>query len=378
MSVAEALRIDPEIDVRMMDLAIRMGRRMLGRTWPNPAVGAVVVQDGPNGPIVVGRGATQPGGRPHAETEALRQAGTAARGGTLYVTLEPCSHHGKTPPCADAILGAGIRRVVSAMDDANPSVTGAGHRRLRAAGVQVDVGLGGDEVRRNLVGHMRRMQDGRPHVMLKLALSSDDKVGLPGRKPAAITGEETRARVHMMRAMSDAIAVGVGTAMADNPSLTCRLPGMLARSPVRVVFDTNLRLPVDNRLVQTVDDAPLWVITGVDAPVEAERALQSRGIEVIRVRTEDGRVRLEGSLNALAARGITSLMVEGGPILARALLNEDLVDEATIMRGPITIGDEGVPALDGLPIEAITGSERFREIVSMTCGDDSYADYVRA
>jgi diaminohydroxyphosphoribosylaminopyrimidine deaminase / 5-amino-6-(5-phosphoribosylamino)uracil reductase len=378
MSVAEALRIDPDVDARMMDLAIRMGRRMLGRTWPNPAVGAIVVQDGPHGPIVVGRGATQPGGRPHAETEALRQAGTAARGGTLYVTLEPCSHHGKTPPCADAILGAGIRRVVSAMDDANPSVTGAGHRRLRAAGVQVDVGLGGDEVRRNLVGHMRRMQEGRPHVMLKLALSRDDKVGLPGRKPAAITGEETRARVHMMRAMSDAIAVGVGTAMADNPSLTCRLPGMLARSPVRVVFDTKLRLPVDNRLVQTIDDAPLWVITGVDAPVEAERALQSRGIEVIRVRTEDGRVRLEGSLNALAARGITSLMVEGGPILARALLNEDLVDEATIMRGPITIGDEGVPALDGLPIETITASPRFREIVSMTCGDDSYADYVRA
>lgn len=378
MSLAQALRSNPAVDARMMDLAIRLGRRMLGRTWPNPAVGAVVVQDGPNGPIVVGRGATQPGGRPHAETEALRQAGTAARGGTLYVTLEPCSHHGKTPPCADAIIAAGIKRVVCAMDDANPSVTGAGHRRLRAAGVLVEVGLGGDAVRRNLAGHIRRMRDGRPHVMLKLALSTDDQVGLPGRKPAAITGEATRARVHMMRAMSDAIAVGVGTAMADDPELTCRLPGMLARSPVRVVFDTRLRLPVDNRLVQTIADAPLWVITGVDAPVENERALQARGVEVVRVRTENGHVRLEGSLHALAARGITSLMVEGGPILARALLDEDLVDEATIMRGPLTIGAGGVPALDGLPIETITDAPRFRQVSALTCGADSYADYMRA
>lgn len=377
MSVAEKTAIDPAVDARMMDLAIRLGRRMLGRTWPNPAVGAVVVQDSRDGPIVVGRGATQPGGRPHAETEALRQAGNAARGGTLYVTLEPCSHHGKTPPCADAIIAAGIRRVVCAMDDANPSVTGAGHRRLRAAGIAVEVGLGGEEVRRNLSGHIRRMRDGRPHVMLKLAVSADGMVGRPGRKPAAITGEETRARVHMMRAMSDAIAVGIGTAMADNPELTCRLPGMLARSPVRVVFDTHLRLPADNRLARTITDAPLWVITGVDAPAERERALQERGVEVIRVRMEDGRLRLEGALHALAARGITGLMVEGGPILARALLEADLVDEATIMRGPVMIGEGGVAALDGLPIETITSPARFKPASRLSCGSDEITDYVR-
>jgi diaminohydroxyphosphoribosylaminopyrimidine deaminase/5-amino-6-(5-phosphoribosylamino)uracil reductase len=223
------------------------------------------------------------------------------------------------------------------------------------------------------------MQEGRPHVMLKLALSIDGKVGHSGRKPAAITGEVTRARVHMMRAMSDAIAIGVGTAIADDPELTCRLPGMLARSPVRVVFDTHLRLPVDCKLVTTLDQAPLWVITGLESSIDKERALQSLGVEVIRVRQdEDGRLRLPGALHALAARGITSLMVEGGPILAKALLEADLVDEATIMRGPGHIGDGGVEALDGLAIETITDSQHFVRDAHEQCGDDAMTHYLRA
>jgi diaminohydroxyphosphoribosylaminopyrimidine deaminase/5-amino-6-(5-phosphoribosylamino)uracil reductase len=183
-------------DQRFMALALTLGRRGLGRTWPNPAVGAVIVNDG----VIVARGWTQPGGRPHAEIEALRRAGDAARDATLYVTLEPCSHHGRSPPCADAIIAAGLARVVSALEDPNPKVAGEGHARLRAAGIAVEVGIGADEARHDHAGHIRRMRDGRPHVTLKLAISADGKVGGPGRTPVAITGAEARDRVHLLRA----------------------------------------------------------------------------------------------------------------------------------------------------------------------------------
>ena len=224
-------------DERFMALALALGRRGLGRTWPNPAVGAVVVRDDGAGPVIVGRGWTQPGGRPHAEIEALARAGEAARGATLYVTLEPCSHHGKTPPCADAILKAGIKRVVSAIADPNPQVAGAGHWRLAENGVTVEVGPGVDAARRDHAGHMRRMTDGRPHTILKLAVSADGKAGLAGRRPVQITGSVVRNEVHRMRATSDAVLTGIGTALSDDPLLTCRLPGMADRSPVRVVLD---------------------------------------------------------------------------------------------------------------------------------------------
>ena len=226
-------------DQRFMQLALSLGRRGLGRTWPNPAVGAVVVKDG----VIVGRGWTQPGGRPHAEPEALRRAGEAARGATLYVTLEPCSHFGKSPPCVDAVIASGIARVVSAIEDPNPEVAGQGHAKLRAAGITVDVGLGAAEAARDHAGHFRRIRDKRPHVILKLAVSADDKIGAAGRKPVAITGEAAKTRVHLLRAQCDAILVGIGTVLADDPVLTCRLPGMEARSPVRVVLDRALRLP---------------------------------------------------------------------------------------------------------------------------------------
>jgi diaminohydroxyphosphoribosylaminopyrimidine deaminase/5-amino-6-(5-phosphoribosylamino)uracil reductase len=242
----------------------------------------VVVKDG----VIVGRGWTQPGGRPHAEVEALRRAGAAARGATLYVTLEPCSHHGKSPPCADAVIAAGVARVVSALVDPNPEVAGAGHWRMAEAGVVVEVGVGAEEARRAHAGHIRRMQTGRPHVTLKLAVSADDKVGLAGRKPARITGEEATARVHLMRSRSDAVLTGIGTVLADDPLLTCRLPGM--RSPVRVVLDGALRLPLASKLVATAREAPLWVVTGQAAPREQEHALVARGAELQRVARTDG------------------------------------------------------------------------------------------
>src|SRR4030081_3233212 len=242
--LAEQSKQSKAADARFMQLALTLGRRGQGRTWPNPAVGAVVVKDG----VIVGRGWTQPGGRPHAEPEALRRAGEAARDATLYVTLEPCSHVGKSPPCTDAIVAAGIARVVSAIEDPNPEVGGQGHAKLRAAGITVDIGMGGLEAARDHAGHFRRVRDGRPHVILKLAVSSDDKIGTADRKPVAITGEAAKARVHLLRARSDAILVGIGTVQADDPLLTCRLPGMEARSPIRGAFDRRGRLSAPSPL----------------------------------------------------------------------------------------------------------------------------------
>src|SRR6202521_3270851 len=242
---AERSKQSRAADQRFMQLALTLGRRGQGRSWPNPAVGAVVVKDG----VIVGRGWTQPGGRPHAEPEALKRAGEAARGATLYVTLEPCSHIGKSPPCADAVMAAGIARVVSAIEDPNPEVAGHGHAKLRAAGITVDIGLGALEAARDHAGHFRRVRDKRPHVILKLAVSADDKIGAAGRKPIAISGETARARVHLLRAQCDAGVIGIGTVQSDDPLLTCRLPGIEARSPVRVVLDRNLRIPGSSRLV---------------------------------------------------------------------------------------------------------------------------------
>ncbi len=347
-------------DRRFMDLALTLGRRGLGRTWPNPAVGAVVVKDG----VIVGRGWTQAGGRPHGETEALRRAGAAARGATLYVTLEPCSHHGKTPPCTEAIIAAGITRVVSALEDPNPKVAGEGHARLRAAGVAVEVGVGAAEARHDHAGHITRMREGRPSVTLKLAVSADGKAGAAGRKPLEITGKAARERVQLLRAQSDAIAVGIGTVLADDPLLTCRLPGMAVYSPVRVVFDAKLHTPIASRLVQSAQEVPLWVVTAPEASSSAEAALAAHGAAVLRVASTDGHIDLGAALTLLAERGITRLMVEGGPTLAAALVTADLVDEAVLFQSPKEAGPDGINALEGLPLTALTQSPR---LVSVSC-----------
>jgi diaminohydroxyphosphoribosylaminopyrimidine deaminase/5-amino-6-(5-phosphoribosylamino)uracil reductase len=358
-------------DRRFMDLALSLGRRGLGRTWPNPAVGAVIVKDD----VIVGRGWTQPGGRPHAEVEALRRAGEAARGATLYVTLEPCSHHGKTPPCADAVIAAGIARVVSALEDPNPEVAGEGHARLRAAGIAVEVGVGAEAARRDHAGHIRRMRDGRPQVMLKLAISADGKAGAAGRQPVAITGEAVRERVHLLRAHSDAIMVGVGTVLADDPMLTCRLPGMAKDSPVRVVADSMLRLPVSSRLVRSAYETPVWALTGLAAPQASEFALLPLGVEVLRSPQSAGRLDLKDGLECLAAKGITRLMVEGGPTLAAAFIAADLVDEAVLFHAPTTVGPDGVDALATDAMEALT--RRLKQISGEPVGVDRQVSYVR-
>src|SRR5437762_9610023 len=309
--LAQKSRETKDADRRFMQLALTLGRRGQGRTWPNPAVGAVVVRDG----VIVGRGWTQPGGRPHAEPEALRRASEAAQGATLYVTLEPCSHVGKSPPCVDAIIAAGIARVVSAIEDPNPEVAGQGHATLRAAGIKVDVGLGAEEAARDHAGHFRRVRDKRPHVILKLAVSPDDKIAAAGHTPVAITGEAARTQVHLLRAQCDAILVGIGTVLADDPLLTCRLPGMAGRSPVRVVLDSALRTPMGSRLVHSARQTPLWLLASNLSEAPAAMKLGAAGAHVIRVATTTTPppgLDLVAVLHALSGKGITRLLVEGG------------------------------------------------------------------
>jgi diaminohydroxyphosphoribosylaminopyrimidine deaminase / 5-amino-6-(5-phosphoribosylamino)uracil reductase len=349
-----------------MSLALALGRRGLGRTWPNPAVGALIVKDG----VIVGRGWTQRGGRPHAEVEALRRAAEAARGATLYVSLEPCSHHGKAPPCADAVIAAGISRVVSALEDPNPEVSGAGHARLRAAGIAVEIGIGAEEARHDHAGHIRRMRDGRPHVLLKLALSADGKAGAAGRHPLRITGEAARERVHLMRAQSDAIVIGIGTALADDPLLTCRLPGMGRNSPVRIVLDSRLRLPLGSRLVRSAREVPLWVIGENAALRSAEDGLRAQGVEVLRAEGSGGRLDLAAVVRLIAARGITRLMVEGGPSLAAALIAADLIDEAHLFHSPAIVGAEGIEGLSATAKVALT--RQLRQVRSEQVGADRH------
>jgi diaminohydroxyphosphoribosylaminopyrimidine deaminase/5-amino-6-(5-phosphoribosylamino)uracil reductase len=372
---AQKSKVSKAADQRFMQLALTLGRRGQGRTWPNPAVGAVVVKDG----VIVGRGWTQPGGRPHAEPEALARAGEAARGATLYVTLEPCSHVGKSPPCADAIIAAGIARVVSAIEDPNPEVAGQGHARLRAAGITVDIGLGAMEAARDHAGHFRRIRDKRPHVILKLAVSSDDKIGAAGHKPVAISGEAARARVHLLRAQCDAILVGIGTVQADDPLLTCRLPGMEARSPVRVVLDRSLRIPGASRLVHSARETSLWIMTSSLSEAPAAMKLGAAGAQVIRVATTatPPGLDLTAVLHALADKGITRLLVEGGARVASSFVAAGLVDEVWLLRSPDAVGADGVAALDALPLSAITQSPLFAQRASETLQSDTLTIYER-
>jgi diaminohydroxyphosphoribosylaminopyrimidine deaminase/5-amino-6-(5-phosphoribosylamino)uracil reductase len=334
-----------EADRRYMRLALALGRRHLGRAWPNPSVGAVLVGGPPGAERILAQGMTQPGGRPHAERVALEAAGEAARGATLYVTLEPCSHHGRTSPCADATIAAGVARVVSAMDDPDPRVAGRGHARLAQAGIAVSVGLLGAEAARDQRGHVSRIVRGRPAVFLKLARTADGfAAGGEGR--LLISGPRANAEIHLQRAHCDAIMVGVGTVLADDPALTVRLPGMAARSPLRIVLDPCLRTPPGACLVRTSATVPTLILAGPHAPAEAEAALTAAGAEVQRVPvTAEGRIDLPAALRFLGARGLTRVCSEGGPTLADALAREDLVDECLLVTGDNALGQPGLPAV---------------------------------
>ena len=322
-------------DARWMDVALRLGRRALGTTAENPPVGCIIVKDGK----VLGVGWTRPGGRPHAETEALRMAGEAALGATAYVTLEPCAHHGRTPPCAEALVQAGIARVVTAIEDPDPRVSGGGHAILRKAGIAVEVGVGAEEARRDLAGFLTRIISKRPYVILKLALSADDKIAAGPGQRTAITGPESAARVHLLRAQSDAIMVGMGTVVTDDPGLTCRLPGLEQRSPQPFVMSRSRDLPPQSRLAQ-------------------------RGAEVLRGPVAE-------TLAELASRGINRLMIEGGAKFARTFLDAGLVDEVWLFRAPMVIGPQGV----GVPLERAIND--FNLVEHETLGADRLTVYER-
>lgn len=359
-------------DARFMAAALNFGRRHMGMAAPNPSVGALVVRNGGE-PVVIARGVTAKGGRPHAETEALKIAGEAARGATVYVTLEPCAHQSKTPPCASALIRAGVGRVVIAIEDPNPLVSGNGIRMLRDAGIETIVGIGAAHARIDHAGHFRRVRDGRPHIVLKIAVSADGKTGLAGRRPARISGPVSMAEAHILRATCDAIMVGSGTVLADNPQLDCRLPGMADRSPIRVVLDGSLRIPLDSHLVRTARARKLIVIAAENAPADRENALVQRGVEVVRVPCRRDRHRkmiVADAMQELGSRGITRLLVEGGPMLSASLIQSDLVDEAIVVQAPVTLGDEAIDALEGLPLDALLRSPRLATIEQRALGDD--------
>lgn len=356
-----------------MAAALGLARRGLGGVWPNPAVGCVIVREG----RVVGRGWTQPSGRPHAETEALARAGDRARGGTAYVSLEPCSHHGKTPPCAEALIKAGVSRVVAAIKDQDPRVSGRGLARLREAGIDVKLGVMPEAAAELNAGFLKLIREGRPLVTWKTATTLDGKIATHTGESQWITSEAARERAHLMRACHDAVAVGVGTALADDPDLTCRLPGLEPASPIRVVIDGRLRLPLTSRLVATAEQVPTWFITRTDAPEERRDMLLRVGVDVILVGPGEGdRPDLLQGLRELGQRGITRLLVEGGSQLVAALLRDNLVDRVAWFRAPMMFGGDGLPTSAAFGVDEIKDAPHFERVSVLPCGIDTLETYV--
>ncbi len=354
-----------EEDLHFMRLALQLGERAQGAAWPNPAVGCVLVADG----RIVGRGWTGPGGRPHAETVALARAGAAARGSTAYVTLEPCAHHGRTPPCCEALVAAGVARVVVPMLDPDPRVDGRGIAALRAAGVVVDVGCLEAEARRAHAGFLARHAARRPMVTLKVAASLDGRIAVASGIGRWLTGERARAWAHRLRAEHDAVLVGSGTVLADDPDLTCRLPGLSRRSPVRVVLDRRLRLPLKSRLVRTARRRPVWVVTRSSADPAHRARLEAQGVRVELLPHERSE-RLADTLALLAESGITRLLVEGGREIATAFVRAGLVDRMVLFHAPILLGAEGVSMVGGLDVPRPDAAPRWIAVEDRSVGED--------
>lgn len=352
-----------------MIAALGLARRGLGRVWPNPAVGCVLVKDG----RVAGRGWTQRGGRPHAETVALAQAGQAARGAVAYVTLEPCAHYGKTPPCAEALIAAGVTRVVAAVEDPDRRVAGRGLKMLRDAGVVVETGLEAEAASEINAGFFQRVLDGRPLVTLKTATSLDGRIATVTGESQWITGPAARAAGHRLRACHDAVMVGSSTVLVDNPSLTCRLPGLEDHSPVRLVVDGHLRTPLTAQVVRTARRVPTWILTRLGNSPDRLDAFADCGVEVLEVPSDgEGKVDLLAGLRVLAGRGLTRVLVEGGAHLSAALLQGDLVDRIAWFRAPMLIGGDGLPASVGFGIGQLAQAPRFSRLEVAEFGGDIF------
>lgn len=358
-------------DAAQMRAALALAGRGLGATWPNPSVGCVIARDG----RVLGRGFTQPSGRPHAEQVAITQArerwgADSLRGADAWVSLEPCAHHGRTPPCADALIAAGVRRVVSTVEDPDPRVSGRGFARLRDAGVVVEAGLMADEARALNAGFLSRLTRRRPWVTLKLAASLDGRIATARGESRWITGPQARARVHLMRAEADAVLIGAATARADDPTLDVRLPGMAARSPVRVVADGALSLSLMSRLARSARARPLWLLhrAGVDAG--RARALRDAGATLIEVADRGGELDIAAALQALGARGLTRVLCEGGGRIAAALLRAGLADEIAWFSAGLALGADGGAAVGRLDLGALADAPRFALTGVETLGED--------
>lgn len=370
-----------DADIRFMRMAIALARRGLGSVWPNPAVGCVLVRDG----VVLGRGWTQPGGRPHAETEAIRRAGKEnVTGATAYVSLEPCAHHGETPPCADALIDAGIARVVVGLIDPDPRTDGGGIDRLRQAGIKIVTGVCETEAAEIAAGFVARMTLSRPMVTLKFATSLDGRIATRTGHSQWITGEISRAFGHGLRAGHDAILVGAGTALADNPSLTCRLPGLSDRSPVRVVIDGAAPLPLTHELIAGAASTPSWILSPSGRAATRRRDYDETDVEVVVIASENSsdeevldRVDLREGLRVLAGRGITRLLVEGGGRVAASLLRLGLIDRMVWFRAPCIIGGDGLPVAAGFDVDMLDQAPGFIRLSTRVSGDDIMDFYVR-
>ncbi|MGF1474762.1 MAG: bifunctional diaminohydroxyphosphoribosylaminopyrimidine deaminase/5-amino-6-(5-phosphoribosylamino)uracil reductase RibD [Geminicoccaceae bacterium] len=352
-------------DRHFMDLALRLAARGRGLTAPNPNVGCVIVQ----GDRIVGRGWTKPGGRPHAERVALDQAGELAAGATAYVTLEPCAHTGETPPCADGLIVAGIRRVVVGVTDPDPRVDGGGLATLRAAGVEVELGVMAEQAELAMAGFLTRLTEARPAVTIKLATSLDGRIATATGDSHWITGDAARQRAHLLRASHDAILIGSGTALADDPELTCRLPGLENCSPIRVVLDRRGRLPADSRLARSAARTPLWIVTSAEGASRLA-PLSDAGVSIITLEEGDDHRFFGGAMAVLAERRVNDLLIEGGGKVAAAALRADMVDRVEWFHAASIIGGDGVSAVDDFGIETLADARLFRHIDEVVCGED--------
>ena len=360
------------LDQKYMSMALQLARRGLGQVAPNPAVGCVLVKDD----IVVGRGWTQKGGRPHAEVVALRQAGQAAHGATAYVTLEPCSHHGKTPPCAEALIDAGVARVAIALTDPDERVNGRGIQMLREAGIEVVTDILEPHALEANLGFVLNRTIDRPLISLKMATTLDGKIATHTGSSQWITGAAARRYGHMLRATHDAIMVGIGTALADDPRLDCRISGLENNSPIRIVADSRLRLPLTSELVKSAHKMPVWIVTLEGNDEDRLEAYRELGVRVIEVAPDEaGYPDMTEALAVIAEQGITRLLVEGGSHLQASLIKRDLADQIYWFRAPKLVGGDGISALQSLGLDEIADATRLTLKNRRQLGDDQLEIY---
>jgi diaminohydroxyphosphoribosylaminopyrimidine deaminase/5-amino-6-(5-phosphoribosylamino)uracil reductase len=354
-------------DERWMAMALQMGRRGLGRVWPNPAVGCVIVKNG----RVLGRGNTQPGGRPHAEVRALSQAGPAARGATAYVTLEPCAHTGKTPPCAEALIKSGVARVVTALTDPDPRVMGKGHQMLRDAGIEVTPHVMMHQAYEANRGFLSKVTKGRPMVTLKLATTLDGKIATATGHSQWITGSQARAYTHLLRAQHDAVMVGSGTVLADDPDLRVRHHGLTGRRPVRVVLDSNLKTPLMAKMIETAAQTPVWFVHSQTADEKAVHDKMATGCKYLPVADSTDGLNLSAAMQTLGDQGLTRVFCEGGGNLAAGLLQAGLVDQLIVMTAGKAVGGDGLSCLAAMGIDQLHEAPQFDLISQRRLGADS-------